>query len=100
MLPLIRLNDVSKAFTLHLRAGTRLDVVSRLDLEVHAGECVVLGGPSGVGKSSVLKMIYGNYRVDRGVILIRDDEETVDLATASPRRILKLRRDVVGYVSQ
>jgi len=28
---------------------------------VEAGECAVLHGPSGVGKSSLLKMIYGTY---------------------------------------
>jgi alpha-D-ribose 1-methylphosphonate 5-triphosphate synthase subunit PhnL len=61
---------------------------------------VVLGGPSGAGKSSILKMIYGNYRVDAGEIWLHDADEWVDVATVDPRRILRLRKDTVGYVSQ
>ena len=64
------------------------------------GECVVLGGPSGAGKSSILKMIYGNYRTDSGAIRVRDGDTMVDVAEAEPRRILALRRRVMGYVSQ
>ena len=91
---------VSKSFTMHLRDGIRLDVVGDASFDVPAGECVVLGGPSGVGKSSILKMLYGNYGVDGGAILIRHDGETVDLATAVPRTVLEVRRRTLGYVSQ
>jgi alpha-D-ribose 1-methylphosphonate 5-triphosphate synthase subunit PhnL len=97
---LLELQDVSKSFTLHLRGGTILDVVSGVSFTVSPGECVVLGGPSGTGKSSLLKLIYGNYRCDAGRILVRDGQEAVDLAAASPRRILSLRRSTLGYVSQ
>jgi alpha-D-ribose 1-methylphosphonate 5-triphosphate synthase subunit PhnL len=97
---LLELQDVSKSFTLHLRGGTILDVVSGVSFTVSPGECVVLGGPSGTGKSSLLKLIYGNYRCDAGRILVRDGQEAVDLAAASPRRILALRRSTLGYVSQ
>ena len=57
-------------------------------------------GPSGVGKSSLLKMIYGNYGVDAGAIVLLHRGEPVDLATAAPRTVLTLRRDTIGYVSQ
>lgn len=99
-LPLVTLEGVSKTFTLHLRDGLRLDVVANVSFAVMPGECVVLGGPSGAGKSSILKMIYGNYRCDAGRILVRDGAETIDVAAAEPRRIVRLRRDVMGYVSQ
>jgi alpha-D-ribose 1-methylphosphonate 5-triphosphate synthase subunit PhnL len=94
------LEGVAKTFLLHQQGGIRLPVVSGVHLEVHPGECVVLGGPSGTGKSSVLKMIYGNYRCDAGSITVRDGNETVDVATATPRRIAALRRTSLGYVSQ
>lgn len=97
--PLI-VSDVSKSFTMHLRDGIRLPVVAGVSFELHAGECAVLGGPSGAGKSSILKMLYGNYSVDAGRILVSHQAETVDLATASPRTILAVRRDTIGYVSQ
>lgn len=93
-------SGLGKSFVLHLRGGMELPVVSGAAFSVRAGTCVALGGPSGAGKSSILKMVFGNYRIDRGHILIRDGDETVDMATASPRRILRLRRERIGYVSQ
>jgi alpha-D-ribose 1-methylphosphonate 5-triphosphate synthase subunit PhnL len=96
----IVVSDVSKSFTMHLRGGIRLPVVGNVNFSVRAGECAVLGGPSGVGKSSILKMLYGNYAVDGGQILITHGGVTTDMAGADPRAVLALRRDVIGYVSQ
>jgi alpha-D-ribose 1-methylphosphonate 5-triphosphate synthase subunit PhnL len=100
MHPLLQLTGVSKTFTMHLQDGIRLPVVAGVEFAVAAGECVALAGPSGAGKSSVLKMIFGNYRCDAGEILVRHDGERIDMARADPRRILKLRRTTIGYVSQ
>lgn len=100
MTTLLSVRNVSKTFTMHLRDGVVLPVVDGVSFDIEAGECVVLGGPSGVGKSSILKMVYGNYAVDSGAILLARDGAMVDLATASPRQTLELRRDVIGYVSQ
>ncbi|NDW04810.1 phosphonate C-P lyase system protein PhnL [Jiella pacifica] len=96
------LEDVAKSFTNHLRGGIHLPVVRNVSFAVDAGEVVVLGGPSGVGKSSILRMIYGNYGVEAGHILMRGaaGDPFADLATASPREVGALRRTVVGYVSQ
>lgn len=98
--PALELCGVSKSFTLHLRGGVVLPVVRNASLTVAPGECVVLTGPSGAGKSSLLRMAYGNYRVDRGNILVRRRGATVDVAAATAREILELRRQTVGYVSQ
>ncbi len=97
--PLV-VSEVFKSFTMHLRDGIRLPVVADVSFSVAAGECVVLGGPSGIGKSSLLKMIYGNYAVDSGQILVMHREKIVDLATADPRTVLDVRRQTMGYVSQ
>jgi alpha-D-ribose 1-methylphosphonate 5-triphosphate synthase subunit PhnL len=96
----LELADVSKAFTMHLQGGIRLSVVSGVGFSVMPGECAVLTGPSGAGKSSILKMIFGSYRCDRGRILVRQGAERIDIAGASPRHILSLRRNAIGYVSQ
>ena len=101
MTAILSLHDVGKTFTMHLQGGLAIPVVSGVSLEVRSGECIVLGGPSGAGKSSILKMIYGNYRTDRGAIrVVADANETVDIATAAPRKVLALRRTTIGYVSQ
>ncbi|WP_113447080.1 phosphonate C-P lyase system protein PhnL [Rhizobium cremeum] len=97
--PLV-VSEVSKSFTMHLRGGLRLPVVSNVSFSVAGGECVVLGGPSGIGKSSILKMLYGNYAVDSGQILIDHLGRIIDIATADPRAVLDVRRSTLGYVSQ
>src|SRR5215831_17661356 len=97
---MLELTGVSKTFTMHLQGGLRLPVVSSVAFAARAGECVVLAGPSGVGKSSILKMIYGTYRCDAGSILVRRDDGAIDVAGAEPRQILTLRRHSLGYVSQ
>ncbi len=100
MSPMIEITRASKTFTMHLQNGIRLPVVSGVSLHVDAGECVVLAGPSGAGKSSILKMIFGNYRCDQGRIAVRHDGAVIDIATAQPREVLRVRRQTLGYVSQ
>jgi alpha-D-ribose 1-methylphosphonate 5-triphosphate synthase subunit PhnL len=97
--PLV-VSDVAKSFTMHLRDGIKLPIVSGVSFSIKAGECTVLGGPSGAGKSSILKMLYGNYAVDEGQIIVRHEDGLIDLAHASPRTVLAVRRQTIGYVSQ
>src|SRR3979490_3134758 len=100
MTAMIDISNAEKTFTMHLQGGVQLPVVRGVSFQVKAGECVVLSGPSGVGKSSILKMIFGNYRCDGGRINIRHDGAQIDLAKAEPRQILSIRRATIGYVSQ
>jgi alpha-D-ribose 1-methylphosphonate 5-triphosphate synthase subunit PhnL len=100
MNPILELAGVSKTFTMHLQGGIVLPVVADVTFALSPAECAILAGPSGAGKSSILKMIFGSYRCDRGQILVRDGLDMVDIASAGPRRILKLRHGVIGYVSQ
>ena len=62
----IRIEGLVKSFTLHNQGGVRLSVLAGFGLAVEPGECVALHGPSGIGKSTVLRCIYANYRADRG----------------------------------
>jgi alpha-D-ribose 1-methylphosphonate 5-triphosphate synthase subunit PhnL len=100
MSAVIEISNAEKTFTMHLQGGVRLPVVRGVTFAVHAGECVVLSGPSGIGKSSILRMIFGNYRCDSGSIGVRHRGEMLDVAAAEPREILSVRRDTIGYVSQ
>jgi len=100
MFAMIEITRAAKTFTMHLQNGIRLPVVSGVSMHVDAGECVVLAGPSGAGKSSILKMIFGNYRCDQGRIAVRHGGEVIDIATAQPREVLRVRRQTIGYVSQ
>jgi alpha-D-ribose 1-methylphosphonate 5-triphosphate synthase subunit PhnL len=95
----LRLSDVSKTFTLHERDVSRC-VLSGISLSVRAGECVHLDGPSGVGKSTLMRMIYGTYKTMAGEIRVRTANGDVDVVTADPWTLIELRRSTVGYVSQ
>jgi alpha-D-ribose 1-methylphosphonate 5-triphosphate synthase subunit PhnL len=97
---MLRTEGLAKGFTLHLRGGVRIPVLSDVGLSVHAGECVVLSGPSGAGKTTLMRSLYGNYRTDIGRILIRHHGDMIDIATADPRTILAVRHETLGYVSQ
>lgn len=97
---MLRTEGLRKGFVLHLQGGARIPVLAQVDLCVHAGECVALLGPSGAGKTTLMRSLYGNYRADAGRILLRHGGEMVDIATADPRQIIAARRDSIGYVSQ
>ncbi|WP_396437800.1 phosphonate C-P lyase system protein PhnL [Limnohabitans sp.] len=98
---MLQMKKVSKRFMLHHQNGTELQVLNRVDLSVDPGECVVLDGPSGMGKSTMLKLIYANYRATSGQIEVRQANGSVlDLTQASARELVRMRRDTVGYVSQ
>jgi alpha-D-ribose 1-methylphosphonate 5-triphosphate synthase subunit PhnL len=96
----LQVSGVSKTFTMHLQHGLRLPVFRDLSFSVEAGQCLVLTGPSGVGKSSVLKLVFGNYLCDEGSILVRTGAAAVDIANATPRQMLSIRQYAIGYVTQ
>lgn len=98
--PILRVDGVSKSFTLHQQGHAVLDVLAGLSFEVGFGECVALVGPSGIGKSTVLRLVYGNYCAPGGRMLVRTDADWTDIAGISPRRMLALRAHTIGYVSQ
>jgi len=75
-------------------------VMDNVSFSLEAGKCIVLGGASGVGKSSILKMLYGNYAINSGQILIHHRGVHMDIAQVTPRMMLAIRRETIGYVSQ
>jgi alpha-D-ribose 1-methylphosphonate 5-triphosphate synthase subunit PhnL len=98
---MLQMNQVSKRFTLHHQHGAQLQVLNNVNMSVDVGECVVLDGPSGMGKSTLIKLIYANYRATKGQIEVRQaDGSVLELTQASPRELVRMRRDTVGYVSQ
>jgi alpha-D-ribose 1-methylphosphonate 5-triphosphate synthase subunit PhnL len=97
---LLNVTGVSKIFTLHTQGGAQITALDDVEIKVCAGECVALYGPSGVGKSTLLRLLYGNYRAQSGSISVQHQDQTVDLVNASPRVVLDIRKHTIGYVSQ
>lgn len=61
------------------RAGET--VLSRCSLHVHAGEAVAIRGPSGGGKTTLLRLLLGQLRAQEGKVLIDDRPiDDIDLA--------------------
>ncbi len=96
MSPMIDISRAAKTFTMHLqKRRAAAGGVRHHD----AGECRRMrraGRPLGCWKSSILKMIFGNYRCDEGRIAVRHDGDVIDIATAQPRDILRVRRQTIG----
>jgi phospholipid/cholesterol/gamma-HCH transport system ATP-binding protein len=78
----------------HKRFGKQV-VLDGVDFEVREGETVALLGPSGTGKSVLLKHIIGLIHPDRGIIIV-DDKDVVRLK----RKELAELRSHIGYVFQ
>ncbi|TNJ41275.1 amino acid ABC transporter ATP-binding protein [Phaeobacter sp. B1627] len=72
-------------------------VLDNIDLDIASGERVVIIGPSGTGKSTLLRCLNFLDRPDAGQISIGD--LTVDAARARKGEILALRRRT-GFVFQ
>jgi phospholipid/cholesterol/gamma-HCH transport system ATP-binding protein len=79
--PKISLHGVTKAF------GPK-KVLQGIDLEIAAGESMVVIGGSGTGKSVLLKCILGLMEPNAGSIQI-DGEETTDLARHERARVMR-----------
>ena len=97
---MLRIDNLAKTFLLHNQGAKKLPVFQNISFQVKAGECLVLTGASGTGKSTLLRAIYANYLVQSGTINIRHENKWVDLASASPHEVLNIRKKTLGYVSQ
>lgn len=98
--PIIEVRNLSKTFVLHQQGGVAIEALSGISFSVDAGECVALHGPSGAGKSTLLRALYGNYLPTGGSIRVRCGGEDVDITSAAPRTVIRLRRGCISYVSQ
>lgn len=97
----LEVKNLSKVFKIHTRGGLEIEGYSDISFEVKKGEFISLFGPSGMGKSSILKALYRTYTSSKGEILfLRESGEVVNIATCSESTILELRKDEIGYVSQ
>ncbi|NQV48803.1 MAG: phosphonate C-P lyase system protein PhnL [Rhodospirillaceae bacterium] len=97
---IVWVENLAKQFVLHNQGAAILEVLRDVSLTLRSGDCLVLNGPSGAGKSSLLRCIYGNYKSDSGRIVVRHNGQPVDMVAATPREVLSVRRQTLGYVSQ
>jgi phospholipid/cholesterol/gamma-HCH transport system ATP-binding protein len=81
-------------YNLHKQFGKQV-VLDNVNFEVREGETVALLGPSGTGKSVLLKHIIGLIKPDRGKVVV----DGKDVSTLKRRELSELRSRI-GYVFQ
>jgi len=97
----LQVKNLSKSFTMHIRGGVVIPSFAGVSFETKAGSLLAITGPSGIGKSSLLKCIYRTYLPSAGEIFYTaKDGSVINLASAGDWEILTLRRNEIGYVSQ
>jgi putative ABC transport system ATP-binding protein len=87
----------ARALTKTYRMGeAEVHALRGVDLEIRAGEFIVLLGPSGSGKSTLLNILGGLDIPTSGAIAFRDH----DLSAADETALTRYRREHVGFVFQ
>src|SRR5690242_15028992 len=87
----------AKGLTKTYRNGEiEVHALAGVDLDLYAGELVVLLGPSGSGKSTLLNILGGLDHATSGFVRFRDH----DLSALDDTGLTAYRRDHVGFVFQ
>ncbi len=98
---MLTVTDLSKHFTIHNLDGKRIVGFEPVSFTVKKGASLALSGPSGTGKSSILKCLYRTYLPSSGSIGYDSCRfGKVDLATLSEPEMIQLRQREIGYVTQ
>ncbi len=89
----VEFRGVSKVYA--QAAGGRVDALIDATFQISEGETALVSGPSGSGKSALLRLVYGEERATRGAVLVHG----VDVATLGRSALARLRRRL-GVVPQ
>ncbi|WP_054635034.1 ATP-binding cassette domain-containing protein [Thalassobacillus sp. C254] len=88
---MLEVKSLNKTFT--GSDGSMIQPVKDLTFSLDEGTCLGIAGPSGVGKSSILKCIYRTYLSSKGSIHYQSQQQGwVDLVSASERQIILCER--------
>ena len=91
--PAISVHGLTKTYG---EGDIAVHAVREVDLDVDAGEVVLIMGPSGSGKTTLLLMLGAMLRPTTGSIVIGG----ADLATTPERRLPALRAHQLGFIFQ
>jgi putative ABC transport system ATP-binding protein len=91
--PIFEARGLTKVYQM---GEVRVEALRGVDLDLHAGEFVVLLGPSGSGKSTLLNILGGLDTPTSGTVRYGDHDLTVDDDAA----MTQYRREHVGFVFQ
>jgi putative ABC transport system ATP-binding protein len=89
----VSLRGVSKVYA---TGASRVDALRDIDLEIGAGELVVVLGPSGCGKTTLLNVIGALDTATAGAVVVAGQ----DISRASSRALFAFRRTTVSFIFQ
>ena len=89
----VRLENVSKIYQM---GEVQIHAVDHIEFAIDKGEFVVVVGPSGAGKTTVLNILGGMDTVTSGKVFV-DGE---NIAKYSQKKLTGYRRDDIGFVFQ
>ena len=92
-MPYIELKDVKKEYQM---GEVKITALAGVDFSVEKGELVVVLGPSGAGKTTVLNILGGMDTCDSGHIYVDGN----DVSQYSRRKLVEYRRFDIGFVFQ
>jgi putative ABC transport system ATP-binding protein len=88
-----QLTGVTKRYT---RGKDTVDALAGVDLTIEDGDRLVIQGPTGGGKTTLLQMLGGLDRPTSGSVEL----DGVDLARLSEAKLTKVRSENIGFVFQ
>lgn len=98
---MLTVEKLEKRFVSHVLGEKEIIGFRPVSFTVPAGTALGLTGPSGFGKSSVLKCIYRTYLASSGKITYASEAfGRVQLTDLPENQVLSLRRREMGYVTQ
>ncbi len=89
----IELKDIKKEYTL---GEVKINAVDNCSFSIDKGELIVILGPSGAGKTTILNILGGMDSLDSGKIVV--DGSRVD--KYNQKALVKYRRQDIGFVFQ
>ena len=89
----VSLKNVSKIYRM---GEVEIRAVDGINFEIEKGEFVVIVGPSGAGKTTVLNILGGMDTATSGQVLV----DGSDIAKYSQKQLTGYRRDDIGFVFQ
>ncbi len=93
MAAFVEMKEVHKVYQM---GEIQISAADGIDFSIEKGEFVVIVGPSGAGKTTVLNILGGMDRATSGEIWV----DGTNIAKLNSRQLISYRRDDIGFVFQ
>lgn len=98
-MPILEVKNLSKIFQIH-HLKREIPVFQNLTFDLSPGQFLLVSGPNGTGKSTLLRCLYRTYLPTNGEAHYHSQYGSIDLAHAADVDIMILRQREIGFVTQ